>query len=221
MTFRQSLQGRAVCLLAAVLSLLCGADAALAHPHAWIDFRTTIVLDDANRMTAIKEHWLFDPYYTEFAMRDFNPNKDGKITHALLMDLAKDNLKNLGPFCYFTILEQENAKSAVEVPVDIDSYLVKGQIALDFTLKLEKPLDLAKKKADYRIYDPSYYISMLHAKKDPILFEGKKAASCKHDLVTPKPDIMKINFAASIDKTGQAPDELGSFFAQRMTLSCP
>jgi len=206
-------------LLWGVVSV-CLPSAALAHPHAWIDYRTKIVMDDMGKMTALKEHWIFDEYYTEFAIKDFDPNKNGKLDHEELMALGEDNLKNLKDFGYYTELKSDGKKIAPKPPSEINSYLVNGHIALDFTLLLSEPVDPAKHKITYRIYDPSYYVSMLHDKKEAIAFEGKKAASCQHELTTPKPDIMKINFAASIDKNGQAPDELGSFFAQKVTITC-
>jgi len=204
------------CLLVFCLSSL----QAFAHPHAWIDYRTHVVLDDDNRITAIKEHWVFDEYYTEFALHDFDPHKTGKLGHDELMLLANDNLKNLKAYDYFTSFEKDGKKVAIKSISDTNSYLVSGHIALDFTVWLAEPADAVKQKVSYRIYDPSYYISMLHDKKDAIILEGKHAASCQHELITPQPDITKTNFAAAIDKNGQAPEELGSFFAQRMIILC-
>jgi len=185
-----------------------------------IDYQTKIVLDGTGQMTALKEHWVFDEYYTEFALKDFVSDKGTKLDHDKLMDLAEDNLKNLKDFDYFTKIESDGVKKAVKTPSEINSYLANGHIVLDFTLTLAAPLDTVRHKITYRIYDPSYYVSMLHTEKDPITIEGAKAAACEHKLETPKPDIRKVNLASAIDKNGQAPDELGSFFAQKVTISC-
>lgn len=196
------------------------ASPAKAHPHAWIDYRTRVVLSADGKIVALKQHWVFDEYYTEFATQDFDPSKKGHLDHEELMRLADENLKNLTEFDYFTQIEQDGKPVKVKKPEAVDSYLVKGHIALDFTLPLIAPADPFAHKVTYRIYDPSYYISMLHDKVDAIAFEGPKTEACSFDLFTPKPDIMKINFASSIDKNGHAPNQLGSFFAQKVTLKC-
>ena len=193
---------------------------ALAHPHAWIDYRTHVVLSDDNKITAIKEHWVFDEYYTEFALHDFDQNKSGKLDHDTLMALAHENLNNLKDFAYFTAVEEDGRKKAMASLGDIDSYLVNGHIALDFTVRLKEPADPVHKKVDYRIYDPTYYVSMLHDKKDAITLDGVKASACTHELTMPKPDVAMIDAAAALDKKAVAPDELGSFFAQKVTITC-
>jgi ABC-type uncharacterized transport system substrate-binding protein len=103
---------------------------------------------------------------------------------------------------------------------DVDSSLVGGHIALDFTIHLKEAADTVHKKVDYRIYDPTYYVSMLHDKKDPIALAGKNASACTHEMITPKPDVAMIDAAAALDKKATAPDELGSFFAQKMVIAC-
>ena len=193
---------------------------AFAHPHAWIDYRTQIILNDDNKITALKEHWVFDEYYTEFAMHDFDQNKSGKLDHETLMALAHENLGNLKEFDYFTSVEEDGKKRVVASLTDIDSSLVNGHIALDFTVHFKETADTVHKRVDYRIYDPTYYVSMLHDKKEPIVLEGKKASSCTHELITPKPDTAMIDAAAALDKKATAPDELGSFFAQKMVILC-
>lgn len=208
--------------LACLCGLILSPTQAFAHPHAWIDYRTHVILDDDNKIVAIKEHWVFDDTYTEFALHDFdkNKNKNGKLDHKLLMDLAAENIKNLKDVDYFTAVEEKAAKKAITSISEVDSYLVDGKIALDFTLHLKEPADPIHNKVDYMIYDPSYYVSMLHDKKDAIVLDGKNAASCTYDLATPNPNTATISLASAIDKNGKAPDELGSYFAQRMTITC-
>jgi ABC-type uncharacterized transport system substrate-binding protein len=193
---------------------------ASAHPHAWIDYRTRVIFNDDNKITAIREHWLFDSTYTEFALHDYGKYKGGVPTHKLLMDLANENLKNLKDADYFTVLEESGKKKKIESVSNPDSYMEKGRIALDFTVTLKEPADAVKNKVDYMIYDPSYYVSMLHDKENAIVLEGKNAGKCSYELATPNPNKATVSLATAIDKNGKAPDDLGAYFAQRMTLSC-
>jgi ABC-type uncharacterized transport system substrate-binding protein len=212
---------KTVLFLACFFALDLSSLPAEAHPHAWIDYRTQVILNDDNKVIALKEHWVFDSTYTEFALHDFNKGKGGgKLDHKLLMDLAAENLKNLKDVDYFTIIEDRGGKKKIASVSDPHSYLVDGKIALDFTVWLKDPADVVKNKVDYMIYDPSYYVSMLHDKKDAIALKGKNASSCTSDLTTPNPNKATVSLAAAIDKNGKAPDDLGTYFAQRMTITC-
>ncbi len=195
---------------------------AQAHPHAWIDYRVSVVFGKPHQLIALKEHWLFDTYYTEFALHDFDANKNKKLDHEELLVLAKDNIANLKDFDYFTSVQKDGKEVTFSKVTDIDSKIENGRVSLNFTLWLSTPLDVQTHKSHYRIYDPTYYTSMIHEKEDtPILLEGNGAEGCSFNLFTPKPDIMKIQFAAKLGKDKKAPDQLGSFFSQKVSLSCP
>ena len=42
-----------------------------AHPHGWIDLRTEVLVDDAGRVEALRQAWLFDQFYSAFMLDDF------------------------------------------------------------------------------------------------------------------------------------------------------
>lgn len=200
--------------------LFCVASPASAHPHSWIDYKTKIVLNDAGEIIALKEYWVFDEFYAQFALNDFDANNNKRLDKDELLILAKGNLKNLENFDYFTEIKNNNKAASFKPPIDISSYLVDDRIALEFTLSLVKPLDASKGNVSYRIYDSSYYVAMSHSKTRSILFEGSKAAGCSYELIKPKPDILKIKFATSLGTDKQAPDGLGNFFAQKVNITC-
>ena len=54
----------------AVLLMLAGSGSILAeaHPHVWIDLRSTIVLDENGHVIGIEQEWLFDYFYTVFSV---------------------------------------------------------------------------------------------------------------------------------------------------------
>jgi ABC-type uncharacterized transport system substrate-binding protein len=178
--------------------------------------------NEQGQMTALREHWLFDKMYTAFALQDFDPNHNGKLDKDELMQLATENLKGLKEFNYFTVLEMEDAKPlSFGTAKDMDSFLEKEQIAIDFTLPLDKPLDMHAHPLVYRIYDPTYYIDMGHYEKEPISFDAHAPKSCKYDIARPSVDINMIASAAALDKKAQAPKDFGYNFAERVTVTCP
>ncbi len=200
---------------------------AIAHPHAWIDYQIDVLTNEKNELVGLREHWLFDPFYTAFALKDFAAtDQAGKETKKnkdqILMDLAQDNLQNLIPYHYFTEISVGKGKSLPLKPFeDVSSHLEKDQIAMTFTVRLVTPVSLKGSSVQYRIYDPSYYIAMRHQKTNPVSFEGAGGVGCRADIVTPKPDLTHLNLASSLDQKAVAPPDLGGYFAQRTTLLCP
>jgi len=171
---------------------------AVAHPHAWISVRTTIMLDSTDRVIAIREHWLFDKAYSAYALADFSPHKKDVFTEADLLPLAKENIANLKEYGYFTVFEdmrgasvklgeaEDIAGSYEQSPPNerekvvlyatpqrmkkkFDMASVK-QISMDFTIPLAVPVDLRGRNVAYRIYDPTYYVDMTHYERNPVSF---------------------------------------------------
>ncbi len=183
--------------------------------------KTGFVFNAKGQITAIKEHWRFDKMYTAFALQDFDPNRNGKLDKDELMELAKENLKGLKDFNYFTELEMDNGKRLTTGELSaMDSYLENEQIAIDFTLPLTEPLDMSVHKLTYRIYDPTYYIDMGHYEKEPVHFEGPAPKNCTFEVARPAVDLSLIAAAASLDKKATAPKDLGYSFAEKVTLTC-
>lgn len=204
-----------------LLLVLAFPSIASAHPHAWISMKTAFVFNDKGQITAIKEHWRFDKMYTAFALQDFDPNHNGKLDKDELMELAKENLKGLKEFNYFTVLEMDDGKRiGIGELSAMDSYLENEQIAIDFTLPFAEPLDMAAHKLIYRIYDPTYYIDMGHYEKEPVHFEGAAPKNCNFEVARPSVDLNLIASAASLDKNATAPKDFGYSFAEKVTIAC-
>ena len=202
-------------LFAVFLSILLGPCAAAAHPHAFIDLKTTLVADAGGAVTAIKEHWLFDQYYTEFALHDFAYEQGGALNQGKLLELARENLKNLKDFHYFTRFDDPSIVTGDATA--IGSRLEDGRIALEFTLPLAKP---AKPPFGVRIYDPSYYTAMLHV-PDGAALAGPAPKGCAVRLIKPNPNVVWVNLASALDRNAKAPDDLGTYFAEKVSLTCP
>ncbi|MER2520337.1 MAG: DUF1007 family protein [Bdellovibrionales bacterium] len=189
-------------LLAFFVIAFCLSRPVYAHPHAWISLRTSVIVNDTGEAVAIRQHWLFDSAYSAYASQDFNPRKDGKLSHADLLKLAHENLSNLKSFGYFTVIEDGNGKSvstgdakditslfesaphdlrrrisgllAPKAPPSGDGAASAQKIAMEFTLSLSRPIDLKLRSATYRIYDPTYYVDMAHVEHSAVSFVHDK-----------------------------------------------
>ncbi|MBT5298977.1 MAG: DUF1007 family protein [Rhodospirillaceae bacterium] len=58
---RRAIMLTVACVLVHLLSL---SPSARAHPHAWIDLRSTVHLNGDGQIVGIEQEWLFDNFYT-------------------------------------------------------------------------------------------------------------------------------------------------------------
>lgn len=206
--------------LVLALILILTPAAAHAHPHEWIDVRSGLVFSGGN-IVAIEQHWLFDTFYTALSLPDFDANGNKKLDPAELMELAQENLHNLRDFQYFTSVDVGGKPAVFSGVSGISSRLEGGRVALSFTLTLDKPVNPVKTSVSYRIYDPSYYVSMRHEKAEGAITLKQAPLGCKYTLDIPSPDAVWVTLASSLDKNATAPDDLGKNFAEKVSITCP
>jgi ABC-type uncharacterized transport system substrate-binding protein len=205
-------------ILAAVVLLTAGP--ASAHPHAWIDVKVKVLFDEKGRIYGLEENWVFDPLYTAFALEDPKRPKDAAPDQATIDAISKENFKNIGEFDYLTLVESGGAKARFAGARDLKSGYTDNRLWMTFTLLLEDPLDPTVSPVDYLVFDPTYYIEMLHAEGGGAITLSGAGKDCKYALKAPNPDPNAVALAASLDKTQSAGNELGQLFAERVTIRC-
>ncbi|MBK8160989.1 MAG: DUF1007 family protein [Rhodospirillaceae bacterium] len=209
---RSVLLGLLICLVNASFT------PAMAHPHAWIDVRSTVVLDETGKMTAIDEEWLFDEYYTLFVLDDWQ--KQGKDLEAQLKELANENLHNLKDYNYFTEVRAAEKRLDLGTVTSFKTEMRQGRLWLQFILPLAQPVDLKTNEVSYSIFDPTYYIEMLHLEGDLIAFRGKGAEKCLGEIKSPSPTAEDSLLAAALDRNAPPDVSLGAIFAERVIVTC-
>lgn len=208
--------------LLAVVTLLCwlgvGPDVD-AHPHAWVDVRSALVFDEEGHLVAIEQEWFFDYFYSAFVREELEG--DGGVTQAGLDQIAAENMAELEQFEYFTDVRSGASRVALGEPHDVAIGYRGERLWLRFVIPLSS-LDMA---ADgdiaYAIYDPSYYIEMLHLEDEPIMLLGNAAASCQARLVMPNPSMEAVALAGSMAIDTQADNSLGELFSEWIYVTCP
>ncbi len=207
--------------LALAWALLAAAPAA-AHPHAWIDLKTTAIFDEAGQVAGLRVHWVFDEFYTLYAIEDFDADGDGQPDDDKLWKLAVVNLESLAEYDYFTYLKVDGVQPAYAEVTDYETYMDGERLALIFTVELLVPADPRRHQVSYAVYDPTYYIEITHAaqREEPIRLEGPVPEGCSFKLKYPDPDEEILFFAASLDQTQSAGDGLGAHFAEKVEILC-
>ncbi|MBL3394608.1 DUF1007 family protein, partial [Klebsiella pneumoniae] len=68
----------------------------------------------------------------------------------------------------------------------------------------------------------SYYVDMFYDKDSDFSLPAGLRAACKATVMTPKPNDKMLSYAQSLDKADAPPEDmaLGSYFAQKVTLTC-
>ncbi len=211
--------------IAGLAALLLSPLSVVAHPHVWIDMTTKVLFDQKGHVRGLEVHWLFDPFYSAFLdLRVKELEKAGnKNAYASFAKNMAGRIKEHG---YFT------EATADKVRLDFKSFsnteagkLTEGKDTerfwVRFQLNLEKPVDPKQKNFTYAVYDPTYYIEILHREKKPAFtMVGIQEGRCWGHLIKPRPDAEAKTLAASLDKTESAGDTLGRLFAEKVSLQC-
>ena len=160
-------------------------------------------------------------YYTAFAMEKFaGKGKSGPTQQDVDSFVAKaiDNLKE---YSCFTEVKSKDTPVALGTVTDVSGKLLLSRLTMTFTAPLQAPFDASKSPLTYAVFDPSYYIEMLHVEgKDGIRMENAPAG-CRFHKAKPNPSFEAYALAAVADMADEPSKGLGSLFAERVTIRCP
>ncbi len=199
------------------LFVLAPMGGARAHPHAWIDLSVAVLFDGSGRVTGLRETWLFDDFYTAFV---FDGAAKLRPTQAQLDALMNANMSKLKAHDYFTRIEANGARVGIGGVSELATRMQAGRIEMSFMLSLDQPVAPGADGFRYAVFDPTYYIEILHKEeKGAILLENAPAA-CRHQVTTPQPDSQTLAQAYSLDQTQSAGDGLGIHFAEWVFVRC-
>ncbi|WP_420563027.1 DUF1007 family protein [Thalassobaculum sp.] len=204
--------------LGLTLGLALGAREAAAHPHVWIDLRTNVVMDDQGRVSAIAQEWLFDPIYSAYVLGGMDPQSD-KARKAL-DDLLAESMANLREYDYFMRVRADGERLSLDDARDASAEMRGDRMLYRFTVPVADPKDPRGHDLDVAVFDPTYYIEMLHLEGDVIAFQGGKTAGCGARIIEPAPDMDAIALAQSLDRDAAADDTLGAQFAETVIITC-
>lgn len=186
-----------------------------AHPHAWIDMETAVIVNGKGEVTGLRIGWLFDDFYSAFTM-------DGiSVTQEALNALAETNLKNLSEYDYFTRVLVDGEKVSVKPVTQYQTEVIENRLWMEFVVELTASVNPMKSNVTYSVFDPTYYVEILHAKEgDPIRIEGGENLGCAYNVTPPEPPEEIYLLASSLDKTQTAGNSIGTYFAEKVSLQC-
>ncbi|MFW5680572.1 MAG: DUF1007 family protein [Pseudomonadota bacterium] len=189
---------------------------AAAHPHGWIDIQTRLVFDQAGRLAAIEQAWLFDELYSAFILEEFAAA--GQSVEDGLAELGQADITALAEYDYFTVVEKAGAPVPLARVESFANGIAAERIWLKFELPLAEPVDPATDDLRYAVFDPTYFVEVAHLGEPPVTFAGRD--DCRFELIPPEPPSEMVWLAAALDRTQSAGDGLGIHFAEWVTIRC-
>ncbi|MCW4149323.1 DUF1007 family protein [Halomonas sp. 18H] len=201
---------------------------AAAHPHVWADISVTIELDEQGRVEALRQRWRLDPFYSLMLLEELKSAEGEQPMEARLDQLGSEIRSNLAPKGYFTEVRHAGEPVALDEVTEYTTLARDDRVAFHFRLPLVEPLPLDSLAGGddlrYRIYDPSYYIEMIHEinedqtpRDDALVID---TPNCTTRIIRAEPDPEMVAKAAQLDRTDEAPEGLGRFFAETGEVSC-
>ncbi len=207
--------------LLSALALLLLPSAAEAHPHVWIDMRSSVNFTDKGVVDSIGVSWTFDEFYSQFATDGIDKNNNKKFDANELQDLANTYAKNLKDYRYFMYIETGGKLADTGAPTNAKAVFDKGQLTFVFRLPLAKPVNPATTKIRYSSFDPTYYIDIAPTESNGVVFTGAAPKSCSFALR--KVDSTRagaLNLAQSVKMTAPTTDVLNSTSAAVVDITC-
>jgi ABC-type uncharacterized transport system substrate-binding protein len=192
-----------------------------AHPHAWIDLSVDVLFDQQGRAFALRETWLFDDFYTAYALEGMTRTGHGPPNEDQLKALLDDNLANLKEYNYFTAVTAGTAKVSLADVSDASSRFRSDQrLEMTFVVPFAEPVAVQKTGLTYSIFDPTYYIEVLHLETGEATRLIDAPPGCGSVLIKPNPTFEATSLAAALDYTQSGGNGLGALFAEKVTVRC-
>lgn len=209
-------------MLAALAAGLLAAAPARAHPHVWVTVETKVLFNENGAITGFRHEWIFDEYYTAFALQGMDANGDGEYSEQELEPLARTNVESLSEFDYFTFAELGNDPVPRSDPVEYRLVYSDDLLTLRFTLPLAEPVPAEDAgRFSFKVYDPTYFVAFSLSDNEPIKLAGTAPGGCETtiaDAPMAKAEARSLSeaFFEGLDASG----DWGAQFAREIALRC-
>ncbi|TVQ41542.1 MAG: DUF1007 family protein [Geminicoccaceae bacterium] len=221
---RSTREARPMCGRAAIAGVigLGAVTAAEAHPHVWIEARSTLVVE-AESLVGVRHSWTFDRLFSLQATADLVADAEGRFDAQALQPLADLYAETLPPWGFFTEVRATDA-AAPQLRARPMRLEHDGQrLTLHLDLDLEPPLPLAAFD-QVRVHDRTFYVSISYPAVDGARLQSE--TDCTLYLHRPgqlDPALVEA-LAAVPASVRELPPELAGRVrdaAHRIELACP
>jgi ABC-type uncharacterized transport system substrate-binding protein len=208
---------RTLALLAALLPF-----PAAAHPHVFIDAGLTLILDDENRLTAIRVTWAYDELYSLLVLEELglDPDYDGILTDEELATLNGFDMNWMEGFEGDTYASAEDGFLALGPPLDHETSMEDARIVTRHTRTVLNPP--VARAVSVKAYDPTFYTA--YEVSRGVAVEGGAACDASvlpADLDAAYTMLEELLYGPrSVEWDEDSFPEVGESFADEIRLTC-
>ncbi|TGG92413.1 DUF1007 family protein [Natronospirillum operosum] len=189
-----------------------------AHPHVSVDIYMAPQFDSSGNLVAFEQRWRFDTFYSVVLIEEMD--RGGAEGKARLLD---DIITNLSRHEFYTRVRANGDRLSLADVDEFDLQPEASRVEFHFVLPLAEPVtaeQLQRHGFSYRVYEPTYYIEMLHAETDGILL-NTGGSQCRYEIEKPEPTTEQLQRAVEVDEEGVPEDpDLGQHFAETVFIQC-
>ena len=138
-----------------------------AHPHLWIDARVAFQFN-GNAVEHIEVEWVFDPFFTEMIMLDFDTNRDRQISPQESREIQEGAFNNLRHFSFFLEIRLDDTRRTVTQDMirDFRATVENDVLVYRFNVHLNHTLRRGNTRVAVAMYDETYFTDIA-LKEDP------------------------------------------------------
>ena len=208
---------------ALVVGSLLASPLAMAHPHGWIDMSVRVITNDDGAVTGLHQTWRMDPFYSLVVMEELQ-QVPGTSLEQGLDQLGSEIRNNLTPQHYFTEVRIGDEPQAFGEVTEYTALARDGRLMFMFILPLTSPQPLSGQVLEYQVFDPTYYIEMVHEEEgdepspQALILNGEP--DCTLSVLPADPDPEKVLQASLLDVDEEGEPGLGRHFAETGRVDC-
>ncbi len=208
---------------ALVVGSLLASPLAMAHPHGWIDMSVRVITNDDGAVTGLHQTWRMDPFYSLVVMGELQ-QVPGQSLEQGLDQLGSEIRNNLTPQHYFTEVRIGDKPQTFGEVTEYTALERDGRLTFMFILPLTSPQPLSGQVLEYQVFDPTYYIEMVHEEEgdepspQALILNGEP--DCTLSVLPADPDPEKVLQASLLDVDEEGEPGLGRHFAETGRVDC-
>jgi len=208
---------------ALVVGSLLASPLAMAHPHGWIDMSVRVITDDNGVATGLHQTWRMDPFYSLVVFEELQQVPGGSMEEEL-DQLGGEIRDNLAAQHYFTEVRIGSEKQSFGDVTEYTALERDGRLTFMFILPLTSPQPLSGQVLEYQVFDPTYYIEMVHEEEgdepspQALILNGEP--DCTLSVLPADPDPEKVLQASLLDVDEEGEPGLGRHFAETGRVDC-
>ncbi|MEM0923886.1 MAG: DUF1007 family protein [Pseudomonadota bacterium] len=196
---------------------------AAAHPHIFVNGGVDFVLDDQDRLDALKITWIFDAFESLYLLSAVGqiPAANGALDPVARDVLIGEFALLLEEFSGSAHLTAGAAPVALGEASDLDVDLVNGRVQLTFQRRPDSPLEILSQDLEVGFYEATYFYDF-SATTEPQVFGG--TPDCRAETILFNPDTQLVALQSTLSDLSReetpAIENVGALFADRIVLKC-